>query len=381
MNDSAGANKGAFRVKDWWWSKAALLMGMVYLFTARYHIPFGKFIPLSLLSLTTITGFASLGYLFNDMFDIEKDRLAGKRNFLAGRSAGTIILLFLLSATFVLAPWYWLPKDNFSFILIGLQLVLFIIYSAPPIRLKEQGLAGIVTDALYAHGIPPVLAAYTFALAGNYPFTVTDIAFLFAWQTLAGFRNILIHQAEDMPADRISGSRNFVAGIAQATFQEIVTRLISMELLLGGVYFSVLGYYHLPFYLFLSLSVSLALFLLILPRLLKSPGRYFPNNIYEKWLPVAYLLLLGGEDLRFIILFVIHLLLFNFDFYVQTADKIYGRWKSVAFTGMLISLKIWLSYPVNYFIYYSLRIFGVDLKKENVSAAQYLRKLLGGDKA
>ena len=40
---------GIFRVKDWWWSKAALLMGLVYLFAAWYHISFEEFIPLSIL--------------------------------------------------------------------------------------------------------------------------------------------------------------------------------------------------------------------------------------------------------------------------------------------------------------------------------------------
>ena len=86
MEGSENSDKGAFRVKDWWWSKAALLMGMIYLFAAWYHISLVQFVPLSVLSLITISGFASMGYLFNDLFDIEKDAAAGKSNFLAGKS-------------------------------------------------------------------------------------------------------------------------------------------------------------------------------------------------------------------------------------------------------------------------------------------------------
>jgi hypothetical protein len=380
MDHLANENKGAFRVKDWWWSKVALLMGMIYLFAAWFNISFEKFIPLSLLSLTTITGFAGMGYLFNDLFDIEKDKQAGKRNFLAGKSALVVITLFLVSAIFVFVPWWFLPKNKFSIILIGVQLTLFIVYSAPPVRLKERGLAGIVTDSLYAHGIPPVLAAYTFSLAAGYTFATTAIAVLFAWQTTAGFRNILIHQWEDLEADEKSGSKNFVARIGAEKFYPAVKWLIEAELVLAIAFFKVLCNINLCFLTCTILIAALTLAVLMLyrnktiPEFLNGLWRYFPNNVYEKWFPVAYLILLSFADLRFIILLVLHLLLFNFDFYVQSADKLYGSWKSVAFKGLLVTFKIWLSYPVNYFIYYLFRIFGVDLKKENLSAGEYLKR-------
>jgi len=383
MDNSVSANKGAFRVNDWWWSKAALLMGMIYLFAERYHISFEKFIPLAVLSLTTITGFASMGYLFNDLFDIEKDTLAGKRNFLAGKSSLATLVFFLASAVFVLLPWWFLPKNKFSFILIGVQFGLFIIYSAPPIRLKERGLAGIITDALYAHGIPAILAAYTFALAAHYVFPTADIFVLFAWQTVAGFRNILIHQAEDLEADKKAGSKNFVTGMESEDFYSALKCLIGVELLLCISFFGVLCSGNLLFAVCMAVILALSITVLILfrhqtmPRFLNSLWRYFPNNLYEKWLPAVYLALLTLGDAWFVILLILHFGIFNFNVYVQLADKLYGVWKSIAFKGMLISLKIWFSYPVNYFIYYLLRLFGVDLKKENISALDYLRKRLG----
>ena len=60
--------KAFFRIKDWWWSKAALLMGFVYLYAAWFGISFEKMVWLSLLSVSTIAGFASLGYFSNDFF-------------------------------------------------------------------------------------------------------------------------------------------------------------------------------------------------------------------------------------------------------------------------------------------------------------------------
>jgi 4-hydroxybenzoate polyprenyltransferase len=382
MNNSTIKSKGAFRIKDWW-GKASLLMGMIYLFTARYHISFEKLLPLAVLSLITIAGFASMGYLFNDLFDIKTDAIAGKRNFLAGKQWFFVIGLFLLSATFVFGPWLYLPNTRLSFILIAVQILLFVLYSAPPVRLKERGMAGIITDALYAHGLPTFLAAYTYALAADFVFPTADIFILFTWQVLAGVRNILIHQADDLDADKKSGSKNFVARLTASKFQSLLKWFTLVELALGAAFFGFLlttnAWFALCLVVILTLSVADYSFFTEADtgQFLKSTWKFFPNNIYEKWLPVAYLTVLAIGDLRFIILLLIHIAVFNFDFYAQVAIKIYGRWQSIPFKGYLILVRIFLSYPINYFIYYLLRIFGVDLKKENMSAAAYLKKKLG----
>ena len=379
MSNSTIKSKGVFRIKDWW-GKASLLMGMIYLFTARYHISFENLLPLAVLSLVTIAGFASMGYLFNDLFDIEKDAIAGKRNFLAGKRWFFVVALFLISSALVLAPWWFLPKTSFSFLLIGLQILLFIIYSAPPMRLKERGMAGIVTDALYAHGLPTFLAAYTYALAADFAFPTADTFILFAWQVLAGVRNILIHQADDLDADKKSGSKNFVALLTPSKFRSVLKWLTVVELALATAFFGFLLTTNAWFALCLVIILLLALadFSFFAEgdtsRFLKSTRKFFPNNIYEKWLPVTYLMVLAIGDIRFALLLIIHVAIFNFDFYVQVALKIYGRWQSIPFKGYLILVRIFFSYPINYFIYYLLRIFGVDLKKENLSASAYLKK-------
>ena len=381
MDSSESSNKGAFRVKDWWWSKAALLMGMIYLFAAWYHISLNNFVPLSILSLITISGFASMGYLFNDLFDIEKDALAGKTNFIAGKPWWFVLLLFSASAIFVFGPWWWLPKDNFSYLLIGGQIVLFIIYSVAPIRLKERGVAGIVADALYAHGLPPVLAAYTFALAAQHPFRFSEIALLFMWQTTSGIRNILLHQFDDLSADKISGSRNFVAGMAPDRFKALFKGLIAAEVILSLAFFAMLLTVNLLFVVCLLTVAALAVAALMIYN---SRGkdlfsdviwRFYPNNVSEKWLPPAYLIILSVADVRFMILLVIHLAIFNFDFYYQVGKRIYLQIK--ASRAFFITVKIILSYPVNYTIYYTMRIFSVDLIKERTSFVAYFRKRLG----
>jgi len=103
--------------------------------------------------------------------------------------------------------------------------------------------------------------------------------------------------------------------------------------------------------------------------------RFFPNNASEKWLPAAYLIILSAADIRFMILLAVHLAIFNFDFYYQVGKRIWLQVK--ASRAVFIRIKIILSYPVNYTIYYTMRIFSVDLIKERTSFAAYFRKRLG----
>jgi 4-hydroxybenzoate polyprenyltransferase len=385
MDSKADRDKGVFRVKDWWWSKAALLMGMIYLFAAWYHISLARFIPLSILSLITICGFASMGYLFNDLFDIKKDAAAGKSNFLAGKPVLFILLLFLVSSGFVFGPWWFLPKDNFSYLLIAAQIFLFIVYSVPPLRLKERGVAGIITDALYAHGLPPVLAAYTFALAAQHPFRISEIGMLFIWQTTSGIRNILLHQFDDLESDKISGSKNFVAGMDLVWFGYLLRALVIAEVLLSVAFFEMLVSVNPLFIIAILTTVALSVAALVV---YKARGqdlfsdvvwRFFPNNVTEKWLPPAFLIILSASDFRFMILLVIHLAIFNFDFYYQVGKRIYLQVK--ASRVFFITVKIILSYPVNYTIYYTLRIFSIDLIKERTSFVVYFKKRLGTKEA
>jgi hypothetical protein len=353
-------------------------MGIVYMLILWFAIPFQRFIPLALLSLCTIAGFASFGYLVNDLFDIKQDVLSGKTNFLAGKSLGFITILFLSSFCVIFCPWFFLPANALSFLLIALQLSLFIIYSVPPFRLKERGIAGIVIDSLYAHALPPVLAAYTFSLAANKPFPGPELVFLFAWQFSGGIRNILLHQAEDIPADKKSGAKNFAATMSYPGLMFALKYLIIAEI-----------FFCLAFLLLLSLSnpffgpciltvlgiaaIASSLFNKHgVEDMLRSKWKYFPNNLYEKWLPLLFLSLLCISDKLFISVLVLHIVLFN----LQLLENVYQAAKSLL---VMAADDIFAagSVIVNYAIYYGLRLFGINLKKERSSAIAYFKKQWG----
>jgi 4-hydroxybenzoate polyprenyltransferase len=376
--------KGAFRVNDWWRSKAALLMGMVYLFTAWFQLAFLDFVWMGLLSVMTITGFASFGYLVNDLFDMEQDLKAGKKNSLAGKPAIFIVLFFAISAALIFVPWIWLPATGFSYFLIALQLSLFLIYSVPFIRLKEKGLAGIVTDALYAHAVPPILAAYTFSLAAHSSLSDSGLLLLFAWQFTSGVRNILIHQQTDIDADRRSGSKNFVAGMSRSGFLFSLKYLIVLELLLCSLFFAALSAINPYFLLAVAAVAGLSSYVLVIFRrsgtsaFYDSDWRFFPNNVFEKWMPAVYLLILSIVDLRFALVFLLHTLLYNFDLYVTIADRCFIIWKAIPFRKIFYQpVRDILSWIVNHLIYFVFLLGGVNLKKENTSALGYLKKRQG----
>jgi 4-hydroxybenzoate polyprenyltransferase len=393
-NPAAPPYKGAytrpFRVDDWWLSKASLLMGFVYLFTWWFSIPLARFIPLALCSIIVIAGFASFGYLVNDFFDKEKDRKAGKKNFLLNKSVPCQICLTVISLLLIALPWLYLPATQASYQLIGLQLSLFLIYSCPPLRLKERGVAGVIADALYAHALPVILAAYTFLLASGSSSSYFPFALLFFWQFMCGVRNILIHQLEDRDTDLRCGTLTLAGTLSIGTSYNILRGILAAELFLCIAFFAYLGYYNASLHYVLA-----AIFLVSVQDVLRymhimredlpdAPLRYFPNNVYEKWLPVLYLLLLAGSDHYFLIILVLHLAIFNFTFYIQSLHMSVRAWQQIPFLRILyevvVPIRIILSRAVNYIIYYSFLLFGIDLRRQQISAADYLKKKWRADK-
>jgi len=379
-----------FRADDWWTSKASLLMGFVYLFALWFHISFERFLPLALFSILVIAGFASFGYLSNDFFDKEKDRLAGKKNFLLDKPLFYQIGLAIVSISLIVMPWFFLPAAALSYWLIGIQLSLFLLYSCPPIRLKEKGAAGVLVDSLYAHAVPTILAAYTFFLASFFFLPYIAFVLLFLWQLLSGIRNILIHQLEDKSSDTSSGTKTFAGTSNTKSILQILQAVILLELAFCLAFFSLLTFREHQFAVciaavFLLCFQSIFWYIhLTLEDLPDPPLRYFPNNVYEKWLPAIYLILLSFSNGYFLILLFLHITLFNFDLYrssIRTASDIRkGLPIGYIHYTVVLPIRIFISKVVNHTIYYSLLIVGIDLKKEQMSALDYFRKKRGNNR-
>jgi hypothetical protein len=83
-------------------------------------------------------------------------------------------------------------------------MLLFLLYAVPPIRLKERGVAGIVTDAVYAHVLPVAVAWTVFAGPPDTRGDEVLIALFLLWMLAMGMRHLARHQHDDLDRDRMA---------------------------------------------------------------------------------------------------------------------------------------------------------------------------------
>jgi len=269
-----------------------------------------------LLSMCISVGVAGVGYLSNDVGDSERDRAIGKPNVQQGLSTTNLLLLYALFLSMALLPWLWLPFTRYSAGLITLELVLFFAYSFKPFRLKERGVPGLVADALYAHALPALLAAYTFCLFAfqSVKSHMLFVASLCVWQFLLGLRNILFHQLQDAENDARSGTNTFVVRKGVQASEALVRLLLFAEVVAFAVFVAALASYN----------------LLVLPAVLATFGwiyfheknglathgyrklaYVFLDDVYVKWLPVITLALLCLTNTTYASLFLLHFVAFR----------------------------------------------------------------------
>lgn len=309
------------RLSEPWNYKAPFLVSIPYLLLFTGNVPFSNALPAMLCSFCTIAGIAGFGYLSNDVADRTADARAGIPNGTLHLSAWQIIALFGILLAAAILPWiFYFPVTGFSIALLAAEFLLFILYAAPPFRLKERGIWGIVTDALYAHANPALLAAYTFYLLSgkNYgDFNLLLVA-LVGWQFFLGLRNILQHQLLDMHNDLAAGSKTYAVKIGgQKAFWLMKYVFVPLEILFFLLYITVASF-AVP----LLAVVWLLFFIitaLVITRRWKQPLfsplhdrlYLFMDDFRLKWLPLVFLAMLCISELSMLLLLVLHVTLFN----------------------------------------------------------------------
>ncbi len=270
-----------------------------------------------LASVSVIIGVAGIGYLTNDLGDRKKDAIISKENATSNLSATSLFFLFFLFFSFTLLPWFYLYFNLISAGLLGLQIMLFIVYAFPPFRFKEKGILGIITDSLYAHTIPALLASYTFYKM-NQIFTRDIIYFigtLLSWQFVLGLRNIILHQLKDYENDNISNTKTFVTNYGMEKSIFLVKKIIvPFEFILFIVFCSFISF---KFYLFAFLIIAYWIYKGLNERKNLSSFNYkdfaykFLDDLYLQWLPLVALILLCIQSIVFLPIAILHLILFR----------------------------------------------------------------------
>lgn len=314
--------KNFMRISNWWHYKAAPLMAFIY---AKAYI--NVIAPLELASVAlvffvAVVGIASLGHFINDIADIKEDERSGKENFVSKLNKNQIILSIVLLLLLSVLPWFYLKIDAFIIGLLILQLVLFLVYSFKPFRLKKRHLWGVVADTLYGQIIPALVVLAVFSYYGHslvlfHPINPFSFVLIF-WLFCKGGRNIILHQLDDRKTDKYVGTNTFVVKFGCVFSLNLINRIIlplefvSFAFLL---YFAsnVFAYFYLFFAAFLVFTFfkfSLWKVFVLPPRQMRFKFLFFLNDFYEDWLTVVMLAYLISLNSFFVFYLIIHLLLF-----------------------------------------------------------------------
>lgn len=328
------------RANEWWGSKVPMLLGLYFFLSPFYDgkLTFWDVALGALILLWWMVSAAAFGYLINNIFDLEQDLKAGKTNLTQGLSIAHKWILSLLLGLASFLPWMVGYRQQYMIMLCAVHLCLFLLYSIPPVRLKERGYIGVVTDALYAFVIPVVIVSHFAIQDYDHP-TVFELPVI-VWSFLAGLRSILLHHIKDRKADSISHMGNVINKYGISTNALLINAILLPFEILAFVF---LLYYHekgrwliAGFTLYLiMMCFSMTRYGLqwSLSRKVKSL-RYAPSLFYEGWFLLLVLSIDAIGDPLYWILVVLQLVLFQnevFHFAVKLSIRLWYGLVTVAY--------------------------------------------------
>lgn len=292
------------------------------------------------------------GYVLNDIFDVQSDESVAKYNIAShlNHYQKWGVLVFSAAAGFCFLATYNIKTLPF----VIAQLSVLFLYSVPTIRLKERGIAGILADAFYAY-VNPLLIMLT--VLGQFV-ELSDFLtlFLVLFYCFIGLKNIFQHQAEDAINDSYSGTKTFGAkypGFSHRAFYFFILASWVVWIVFSFYYHSLVKDVFLKLTLFLPLiSVALKLFFYF----------FYKRSSWISDSPELDVMFYG-----FLCIWVAIL-----------HDSILQYWPTFLFIfipAIRNKIRLWIiqisrilywyviSFSVNYFLYYSFKLFGVNLKE------------------
>lgn len=300
------------RADTWWEFKTPIFLGAAYLAAVAGHVPFAAVWPALVVGMLALIPLASFVCVINDIADERTDRAAGKSNRMAGRSAFfKVAWLAACLGTGAAVAWVSFRGNEVALLLYVANWGAFVLYSLPPIRLKERGLAGVFADALGGTALPvlwwvllanPVSSALLLAVAGT-------------WSLAFGLRGILYHQAADIALDRSSGVETFAVRVGLPKLRRLVVGAIfPVELLALACLLWMSGSAFVAPLLAVYLFTQFALWKwLRIRNVVVDAGertRLALLKYYQLWFPLTFILSLGCVDVRAFLLLPLHVLAF-----------------------------------------------------------------------
>lgn len=306
------------RVANWWTHIVPVILAFYYLslFQTKGDV-FHHLTDFAIL-LFSVIGTAAFGFILNEICDVETDIKAGKKNYAADQSKMQKIIFIACAVFMSVFPWLFVGINSLCIVLLALQFIALITYSARPFRLKESKLGSLLLDALYS-SVFFVLIAFLFSKEQTYfRQNVLFVLLIVLWGFAKGLRNILMHQIIDRKADKKSGIISIPSRAPLKTIMLINLCLLPIELvffclLLVKFNFTLISIiFALSIFIFFTISkyrfweklrIRATYYFMLFPRI--------ANDLYEEWFPFLVLILLGFENNEYFIFLVIHTFLFN----------------------------------------------------------------------
>lgn len=308
------------------------------------------------------------GYVSNDIADAAGDRKAGKPNIaLSLTTVQKLFLLVLLAGGSIFSLYYSRPSTLPYLIA---ELALLSLYAFPPIRLKEKGFAGVVTDSLYAYVVPSVILLVYTGLWNDLYWKI----FLPSLGLLIGLKNILNHQLEDLDNDIISDTKTFVRSFPdQAPALAVIFTIAANAVCMAGTCLMFAANISLPVKIVFTV-ISAVLLVKVLLFAIYREQKYIAGSpdfdiLYYGSIGWS-LYLLWSADVS-VLLLIPCLLLPNIRLKIR--NTIYIVFRKMIYIVFREFIYRTLSFTVNYSLYYSCLLIGIDLKerarKRNVETA------------
>ncbi|AFY35384.1 tetratricopeptide repeat protein [Calothrix sp. PCC 7507] len=319
------------RADNWWLYKIPPLLAIAYAEILLLGLSFIQSIAIILSLLFISICAASYGHIINNIFDIEVDRQVGKSNSMARFPLWQSVLFCVL---FVIAGFVLPILMNFgtwAIILLGINYLLPTLYSAPPLRLKEKGIWGVVSDAAGAHAIPTLFFAATFLHLSTTPQPESIILTITAtvWSFCAGIRGIFLHQLWDRENDLKSDVKTLVTSldvekvrfwISYIIFPIEISLLILLVLVISR-FAPILLVFFILYVLLKTINIKLVLANAFEPAPTRKANVAL-HDFYEVWLPLALITLLSIREPLFLILLLLHIILFYPSIKQRTTDLV-----------------------------------------------------------
>lgn len=299
-----------FRVQEWWGAILPPILLFYYLGIidkgGDSPIVYKNLIVLIFISIIT----ALIGYYSNNYYDIKDDLKAGKKNQL-NTLPDTIKWLLIPVQLLVLSSfiYFGIEKTHLKFvsIAIGINILLFFLYSIPPIRLKKNKYLSSLLDASYSGTLFYLIAFYITNLDGSFQYT-TGFLILF-WGITKGLRNYITHLCDDHENDLKLDFKTLSTAFGKEKMQLIANVLYPLEtiflivILLNIASISVLS--------ILFCIIFLILWLLKFKKDSKIKITFL-NDLYEVWIPAFIVTKVVIINPHLYPILIIHFILFSF---------------------------------------------------------------------